>query len=101
MDTAATGNASLTKMSNASVKQIRPCELMPLEVNNSAAIPVGSGTYGDCFLKTFKKFGINVVEKKLPTDLKAVVNEAQCMNTLTHASIPYLLGSKLKKNLSL
>ena len=36
MDTAATGNASLTKMSTASVKQIRPCELLPLEVN---AIP--------------------------------------------------------------
>ncbi|CAB4009522.1 Hypothetical predicted protein [Paramuricea clavata] len=78
MDTAATGNASLTKMSTASVKQIRPCELLPLEVNNSATIPVGSGTYGDCFLKTFKRFGITVVEKKLPTsDLKAVMNEAQ------------------------
>ncbi|CAB4006339.1 serine threonine- kinase HT1-like [Paramuricea clavata] len=98
MDTAATGNASLTKMSTASVKQIRPCELLPLEVNNSATIPVGSGTYGDCFLKTFKRFGITVVEKKLPTsDLKAVMNEAQCMNTLTHASIPYLLGVQIEE----
>ena len=98
MDTAATGNASLTKMSTASVKQVRPCELLTLEVNNSATIPVGSGTYGDCFLKTFKRFGITVVEKKLPTsDLKAVMNEAQCMNTLTHASIPYLLGVHIEE----
>ena len=98
MDAAATGNASLTKMSTASVKQIRPCELLPLEGNNSATIPVGSGTYGDCFLKPFKRFGITVVEKKLPTsDLKAVMNEAQCMNTLTHASIPHLLGVQIEE----
>jgi serine/threonine protein kinase len=85
-------------MSTASVKQIRPCELLPLEGNNPATIPVGSGTYGDCFLKTFKRFGLTVVEKKLPTsDLKAVMNEAQCMNTLTHASIPHLLGVQIEE----
>ena len=34
-----------------------------------------------------------VLEKQLPTsDLKAVINEAKCMNILTHPNIPQLLG---------
>ena len=61
-------------------------------------VSVGCGTYGECILKTFKRFGITVFEKRLPTsDLKAVMNEAQCMNTLTHASIPYLMGVQIEE----
>ena len=60
--------------------------------------PVGCGTYGECIIKQFKRFDITVIEKKLPTsDLQAVIKEAQCMNTLTHASIPYLLGVQIKE----
>jgi hypothetical protein len=33
MDTAATGNASLTKMNTASVKQLSPCELIIIIIN--------------------------------------------------------------------
>ncbi len=48
-------------------------------------------------IKQFKRFDITVIEKKLPTsDLQAVIKEAQCMNTLTHASIPYLLGVQIE-----
>ncbi|CAB4035864.1 serine threonine- kinase, partial [Paramuricea clavata] len=88
MDTAVIGNSP--------VKQISPSELLPLEENNSAAVPVGSGTYGDCILKKFTRFGITILEKKVPTsDLTAVMNEAQCMNTLTHPAIPHLLGVQI------
>ena len=59
-------------MTPAPVKQISPSELLPLD----ETVSVGSGTYGECILKTFKRFGITVVEKRLPTsDLKAVMNE--------------------------
>ena len=86
--------ATSAKMIPAPVKQISPSELLPLD----ETVSVGSGTYGECILKTFKRFGITVVEKRLPTsDLKAVMNEAQCMNTLTHASIPYLLGVQIQE----
>ena len=78
---------------NSSEKQISPSELLPLDGSSSATVPVGSGTYGDCILKLFKRFDITVVEKKVPTsDLTAVMHEAQCMNPLTHPSIPHLLG---------
>ena len=75
----------------APVKKISPSELLPLD----GTVSVGCGTYGECILKTFKRFGITVIEKRLP--LKAVMNEAQCMNTLTHASIPYLLGAQIEE----
>jgi hypothetical protein len=66
--------------------------LLPLEENNSATVPLGSETYGDCILKKFTRFGVTILEKKVPTsDLTAVMNEAQCMNTLTHPAIPHLL----------
>ncbi len=88
MDTAVVGNSS--------VKQISSSELLPLDGSNSATVPVGSGTYGDCTLKKFKRFEITVLEKKVPTsDLTAVMNEAQCMNILTHPSIPHLLGVQI------
>ena len=77
------------------MNQISPNELLPLE---DSAIPVGSGTYGECVLKIFQRFGITVVEKKMPpSNLKAVINEAHCMNALTHASIPYLLGVQIEE----
>ena len=80
MDTAVVGNCS--------VKQISSSELLPLDGNNSATVPVGSATYEDCTLKTFERFEITILEKKVPTsDLTAVMNEAQCMNILTHPSI--------------
>ena len=82
---------------SSSVKQIHSSELLALD-NASTMAPVGSGTYGDCILKKFERFGIIVLEKKVPTsDLTAVMNEAQCMNALTHPSIPHLLGVQIDK----
>ncbi|XP_028410459.1 CTD kinase subunit alpha-like [Dendronephthya gigantea] len=98
VDGAAVGNTLSTKMIAASVKQISPSDLLPLAENTLATAPVGSGTYGECVLKKFKRLGVTVLEKKLPTsDLQAVMNEVQCMNTLTHASIPYLLGVQIEE----
>jgi hypothetical protein len=69
-----------------------------VENNNTATIPVASGTYGECVVKQMKRFGIMVIEKKLPkSDLRKVMNEAQCMNALTHASIPHLLGVQIEE----
>jgi hypothetical protein len=65
LDTAAIGNGSLSKTITASVKQISP--------SDTATIPVGSGTYGECVVKQMKRFGIMVIEKKLPkSDLREV-----------------------------
>lgn len=56
-------------------------------------IHIGCGTFGECTLKLYKRFNLVVLEKQLPTsDLKAVINEAKCMNILTHPNIPQLLG---------
>ena len=97
MDTAAIGNSSLSKTITASVKQISPSELSPVEKNIHSS-PVGSGTYGECVVKQMRRFGIMVIEKKLPkSDLREVMNEAQCMNALTHASIPHLLGVQIEQ----
>ena len=97
MDTAAIGNSSLSKTITASVKQISPSELSPVEKNINSS-PVGSGTYGECVVKQMRRFGIMVIEKKLPkSDLREVMNEAQCMNALTHASIPHLLGVQIEQ----
>ncbi len=49
-------------------------------------------------MKQMRRFGIMVIEKKLPkSDLREVMNEAQCMNALTHASIPHLLGVQIEQ----
>jgi serine/threonine protein kinase len=41
-----------------------------------------------------------VLEKQLSkSDLKAVINEAKCMNTLTHPNIPQLLGVQITQKL--
>lgn len=82
-------------MVEASVNQISPFELVPLEQNHS--LNIGSGTFGECILKRYKRFGIVVLEKQLvQSDIKAVISEAQCMNILTHKSIPHLLGVQIE-----
>lgn len=59
---------------------------------------IGSGTYGECSLKKYKRLGIIVLEKQVASsDLKAVITEAQCMNTLTHQCIPQLLGVQIEQ----
>ena len=56
-------------------------------------IHIDCGIFGECTSKLYKHFNLVVLEKKLPTsDLKAVINEAKCMNILTHPNIPQLLG---------
>ena len=80
----------------ATINQIAPSELLPLRGNNSSVPPVGSGTYGDCVLRTFQRFGIAVIEKLPSSNLKAVMHEAHCMNALTHPSIPHLLGVQIE-----
>lgn len=81
---------------NCTVKQINPSELEPLKGNITSKI--GSGTFGECILKKYNRFGIIVLEKKLTSSsLKAVIHEAQCMNVMTHPSIPHLLGVQIEE----
>ncbi len=93
MDTAAIRNGSLSKPITASVKQISPSELSPVEKNVTGTIIVGSGTYGECVVKQMRRFGIMVIEKLPKCDLREVMNEAQCMN----ASIPHLFGVQIEQ----
>ena len=61
---------------------------------------IGSGTFEECILKLYKRFNMVVLEKQLSkSDLKAVINEAKCMNTLTHPHIPQLLGVQITQKL--
>ena len=76
-------------MSN--VNQISPEEL--IQTNDEC---IGSGTFGQCSLKLYKRFSLVVLEKQLATsDLTEVINEAKCMNILTHPNIPQLLGVQI------
>ena len=45
----------------------------------------------------YKRFNLVVLEKQLPTsDVKDAINEAKCMNILTHPNIPQLLGVQIE-----
>ncbi|CAB3981856.1 Retrovirus-related Pol poly from transposon opus [Paramuricea clavata] len=83
-------NVNAEKSNSVSdVNNICPNELTPLDENTC----IGSGTFGECTLKLYKRFNLVVLEKQLSTsNLKAVINEAKCMNILTHPNIPQLLG---------
>ena len=83
-------NVNAEKSNSVSdVNNICPNELTPLDENTC----IGSGTFGECTLKLYKRFNLMVLEKQLSTsNLKAVINEAKCMNILTHPNIPQLLG---------
>ena len=77
---------------HSSVNHISPDELIHLKEDAC----IGSGTFGECILKLYKRFNMVVLEKQLSkSDLKAVINEAKCMNTLTHPNIPQLLGVQI------
>jgi serine/threonine protein kinase len=71
------------------VNNISPNELTPLDGGNTC---IGSGTFGECTLKLYKRFNLVVLEKQLSTSpLNAVINEARFMNILTHPNVPQLL----------
>jgi nucleoside diphosphate kinase len=49
---------------------------------------IGSGVFGNCFLKAFTRLGINVVEKQLKQlnngDIDQLYNEAKHMQVFSH-----------------
>ena len=62
---------------------------------------LGEGSYGKCFLKKFKRLGIDVVEKQLSgstcSNEEDALKEAQIMQVLMHPNIPTVLGVQLEK----
>ena len=57
---------------------------------------IGSGVYGECKIKTYKRLGINVVEKQLKGgDIDMLYREAQYIQMFAHRCIPHLFGVKL------
>ena len=72
---------------------IRPDELE--EINASS---IGNGVYGDCFLRKFKRLGIQIVEKQLiDNNIDMLYREALSMQKFSHRCIPLLLGVQLEK----
>ena len=58
---------------------------------------IGSGTFGECSLRLYKRFNLVVLEKQLPTsNVKDAIAEAKCMNVLSHPNIPQLLGVQIE-----
>ena len=59
---------------------------------------IGNGVFGNCFLKKFKRLGINVVEKQLiDNSIDMLYKEALSMQKFSHRCIPLLLGVQLEK----
>ena len=57
---------------------------------------IGSGVHGECKIKTYKRLGINVVEKQLKgEDIDMLYREAQYIQMFAHRCIPHLFGVKL------
>jgi serine/threonine-protein kinase len=58
---------------------------------------LGEGSYGKCFLKTYKRLSIQVVEKQISgVDIPDLLKEVQIMQTLVHPNIPTVLGVQLE-----
>lgn len=68
------------------------------ELEDTPTKSVGSGTFGNCYLKKFTRFGIKVVEKQLMDgSIDMVYREANYMQTFSHRCIPHLLGIQVEK----
>lgn len=61
---------------------------------------IGNGVYGECKIKTYKRLGINVVEKQLKGgNIDMLYREAQYIQMFAHRCIPHLFGVKLDAKL--
>jgi serine/threonine protein kinase len=59
---------------------------------------IGNGVYGKCYLRKFKRLGINVVQKQLiDSNIDMLYKEASFMQQFSHRCIPLLLGIQLEK----
>ena len=68
------------------------------ELEELSSEPIGNGVYGNCFLRTFKRLKIPVVEKQLiDSTLDLLYKEAMFMQKLSHRCIPLLLGVQLER----
>ena len=57
---------------------------------------IGNGVYGECKIKTYKRLGINVVEKQLKVgDIDMLYHEAQYIQMFAYRCIPHFFGVKL------
>lgn len=69
--------------------QISPREL----ILDGQSICLGSGSYGRCYLKTYTRLGIQIVEKQIcDSSLPDIMKEVQIMQILVHANIPTVIG---------
>lgn len=82
--------------------RVNNLSLRDLSTNVEPCISLGEGSFGKCFLKTYKRMGIPVVEKQIiDGNIHEIIKEAQMMQALVHPNIPRFLVCKLKKNLFL
>ena len=76
-----------------SINVISPDELVIANVES-----IGSGVFGNCFVKAFTRLGINVVEKQLNNgDIDQLYNEAKHMQVFSHRCIPHLFGIQVER----
>ena len=80
-------------MSKSNINIIRHDELEEIDTNL-----IGNDVFGNCFLRKFKRLGINVVEKQLvDNSISLLYKEASFMQKLSHRCIPLLFGIQLEK----
>jgi serine/threonine protein kinase len=82
-------------MSNSNINIIRQDELEEIDAGS-----IGNGVFGNCFLRKFKRLGINIVEKQLidtDNNVDMLYKEASFMQKFSHICIPLLLGIQLEK----
>ena len=94
-----------TSKSVAGIMEIDPANVK----RETGSKPIGSGTFGTCFLATYR--GIKVVVKEYKEKVQGgstsklqreAINEAQIISQLgDHPGIPFLIGVMLKKLVSL
>ncbi len=81
-------------MSTGSLNVIRPDELEEINAHS-----IGNGVFANCFLKKFKRLGINVVEKQLiDNNIAMLYKEALSMQN-SHTDVFHCcLESSWKRN---
>ena len=57
---------------------------------------IGSGVYGECKIKTYKRLGINVVEKQLKGENIDMLYREEYVQMFAHRCIPHLFVVKLE-----
>lgn len=82
-----------TPITEYGANNINADELVPPK----KTICLGEGSYGKCFLKTYKRLDIQVVEKQMAdVNIPELLKEVRIMQTLVHPNIPTVLGVQLE-----